>query len=380
MKKISFFTTARSEFGILSALIKRIAQDQELDYHLFVGGMHLKQEFGYTIQEIRKEGFLITDTFDFLLNGDGPVDLSKSAGIAIYEIARIFNQYDFDAVCLLGDRFELLTIVLNALMFNKPIIHIHGGETTRGAMDNQIRNMITKSAHLHFVSCEEYANNILKMGESKERVFNTGALAIDNIRNLEFFSKADLFAQIGLEPAKSTILVTYHPVTLEINLSPLQQIRNLFSALENFNFQVVFTSPNTDAGHQQIINEIKKEVQSHADYHYIESLGMRRYFSLLPHCKMVIGNSSSGLIEVPYFRIPTVNIGDRQDGRIRHESVIDVDYSSESIEGGIKQALSEDFLRKIEKMEFKFGDGHAAEKMVAILKSIHFDQTFLRKG
>lgn len=380
MKKIAFFTTTRAEFGILSALIKKIDEDGELDYSLFVGGMHLAPEFGYTIQEIRDEGFRITDTFDFLLRGDQPFVLAKSVGVAVKEVARIFHDYDFDLVCLLGDRFELLAIVTNALLFNKPMIHIHGGETTKGAIDDQVRNMITKAAHLHFTSCTEYAENILQMGERPQRVFNCGALAIDNIHQLDKIPQEELFKDLGLQENKPTVLATYHPVTLESKLSPLEQVRNLFAALRPFDFQAVFTAPNMDSGRQAIVDEIKKQVKSHADYHYIESLGMRRYFSLLPHCQLVIGNSSSGLIEVPYFKIPTVNIGDRQEGRIRHKSVIDTDYSVESIREGLKKALSPGFVKSIRQMPFKFGDGQAAQKMVKIIKSIKIDQNFLRKN
>jgi len=364
LRIIAFFTTTRAEFGILSALIRKIDQDSELDYRLFVGGMHLAPMFGQTIQEIHDEGFRITDTFDFLLNGDQPFTLAKSAGIATYEASRIFKEHDFDMVCLLGDRFELLSIVTNALLFNKPIIHIHGGETTQGAIDNQVRNMITKAAHLHFVSCEEYAENILRMGESPERVYKSGALAIDNIRQMDKIPQEELFQELNLQPDKPTILATCHPVTLESVLTPLDQTRNLFSALQPFGIQVVFTAPNMEFGREAIVNEIKKQITANPDYLYIESLGMRRFLSLLPYCRFVLGNSSSGLIEVPYFKIPTVNIGDRQKGRIRHESVIDVDYSVESIKQGIEKALSQEFVQDIKDMQFKFGDGHASEKMV----------------
>lgn len=380
MKTIAFFTTARAEFGILSALIKKIDKDSDLDYRLFAGGMHLAPEFGHTIQEIRDEGFRITDTFDFLLQGDQPFDLAKSVGIAVKEAARIFHDYNFDMVCLLGDRFELLAVVTNALLFGKPIIHIHGGETTKGAIDDQVRNMITKAAHLHFTSCAEYAENIIKMGERPQRVFNCGALAIDNIRQLDKIPQEALFKDLGLQKDKPTVLATYHPVTLESNVSPLEQIRNLFAALQAFDLQIVFTAPNMDSGFQEIMDKIQKQVANNADYRYIESLGMRRYFSLLPHCRFVIGNSSSGLIEAPYFKIPTINIGDRQKGRIRHQSVIDTDYSVESIKQGIEKALSAEFRQKIKNMPFKFGDGHAAEKMVDIIKSINIDQDFLRKN
>lgn len=379
MKTIAFFTTARSEFGILSALIKKIAKSQQLDYRLFVGGMHLAPEFGLTIREVQDKEINISDTFDFLLNGDQPLTLAKSAGIATYEVARIFSEYQFDMVCVLGDRFELLSIVTTALLFNKPIIHIHGGETTTGAVDNQVRNMITKAAHLHFVSCEEYAQNVRNMGEEPDRIYNTGALAIDNIKNLKPIDKTLLFTQLNLDLNKPTVLITYHPVTLEIDIPPLQQIKNLLEALKKFEFQIVFTAPNMDADHQLIVDAIKDEVKRHENYHYVESLGMRRYFSLLAHCKMVIGNSSSGLIEVPYFKIPTVNIGDRQKGRVRHDSVIDVGYSVKSIEQGITTALSEDFLKKIRDMKFKFGDGRAADRMIEILKHVHLDKNFLQK-
>ncbi len=379
MKTIAFFTTARAEFGILSALIKKVDRDTDLDYRLFAGGMHLAPEFGNTIREIRDRGFHVTDTFDFLLQGDQPRVLAESVGIAVKEVARIFNDYDFDIACLLGDRFELLAIVTNALLFSKPIIHIHGGESTKGAIDDQVRNMITKAAHVHFTSCAEYAENLLKMGESPQRVFNTGALAIDNIRQLDKIPQEALFKELGLQKDKPTVLATYHPVTLESNISPLQQIRNLFTALRAFDFQIIFTAPNMDRGYREIMDEIQTQVANAADYRYIESLGMRRYFSLLPHCRFVIGNSSSGLIEVPYFKIPTVNIGDRQKGRIRHQSVIDTDYSVESIKQGIETAMSAEFRQKLKNMPFKFGDGQAAQKMVDIIKSIELNQDFMRK-
>jgi UDP-hydrolysing UDP-N-acetyl-D-glucosamine 2-epimerase len=342
--------------------------------------MHLAAEFGFTVNEIRNEGVRISKEFDFLLNGDEPFTLAKSMGIAVYELAHIFNHYAFDAICLLGDRFELLAVVNNALLFHKPIIHIHGGETTEGAIDNQVRNMISKAAHLHFVSCEEYAENVRRLGENPAYIFNTGALAIDNIKRLVPIPRDVLFEELDLLPDRPLVLATYHPVTLESRVPPVEQVRNLFNALASFDFQVVITAPNTDEGRQAIMDEILKQVNENPLYHYVESLGMRRYFSLLPHCEFVIGNSSSGLIEVPYFRIPTVNIGDRQKGRLRHESVIDVDYSVKSIKKGIEKAISSTFRKKLKTMTYKFGQGDAAEKMVSILKQVKFDQEFLRKS
>ena len=378
MLKIAVFTTSRAEFGILSSLLREIRKEDEIDYYLFVGGSHLVIELGKTINEIKEE-FEITDTFDFFLNEDSSYSLSKSLGIEQIELASIFRNYDFDAICVLGDRFELLPIVNTAIIFKKPIIHIHGGETTQGAIDEQVRHMITKAAHVHFVSCDEYKENIRKMGEPESRVFNVGALSVDNIVNNKVIIKSKLFNELKLDKSKNNILLTYHPVTLEYKLEPLTQIKNVFKALDKFNFQVVITAPNNEIDRNIIMGYIENIVNSKRDYHFVESLGINRYLSLIPHCEFVIGNSSSGINEVPFFRIPTVNIGDRQKGRIRHKSVIDVDYSINSIVKGIKNALEPNFRKRLKKMKYKFGDGHAAERILKILKDIKINEQFMRK-
>jgi len=378
MLKIAVFTTSRAEFGILSSLLREIKKENEIDYYLFVGGSHLVVELGKTIDEIKDE-FEITDIFDFFLNEDSPYSLSKSLGIEQTELANIFRDYDFDAICILGDRFELLPIVNTAIVFKKPIIHIHGGETTQGAIDEQIRHMITKAAHVHFVSCKEYKANIRRMGEPESRVFNVGALSVDNIVNNKVITKSKLFNELKLDKSKNTILLTYHPVSLEYKLEPLKQIKNVFKALDNFNFQVVITAPNIEIDRNIIMDYIENIVNSNKDYHFVESLGINRYLSLIPHCEFVIGNSSSGINEVPFFRIPTVNIGDRQKGRIRHESIIDTDYSVSSIVKGIKNALEPNFRKRLKKMKYKFGDGHAAERILKILKDIKINEQFMRK-
>ena len=378
MLKIAVFTTSRAEFGILSSLLREIRKEDEIDYYLFVGGSHLVIELGKTINEIKDE-FEITDTFDFFFNEDSPYSLSKSLGIEQIELANIFRKYDFDAICVLGDRFELLPIVNTAIIFKKPIIHIHGGETTQGAIDEQVRHMITKAAHVHFVSCDEYKENIRKMGEPESRVFNVGALSVDNIVNNKVIIKSKLFNELKLDKSKNNILLTYHPVTLEYKLEPLTQIKNVFKALDKFNFQVVITAPNNEIDRNIIMGYIENIVNSKRDYHFVESLGINRYLSLIPHCEFVIGNSSSGINEVPFFRIPTVNIGDRQKGRIRHKSVIDVDYSINSIVKGIKIAIEPNFRKRLKKMKYKFGDGHAAERILKILKDIKINEQFMRK-
>ena len=379
MKTIAIFTTSRAEFGLLSALLREIEKSDSVAYRLFVGGAHLAEEYGKTIHEIEEQKFPIAATFDFFLNTDTSVSLAKSTAIATYELADLFQHFEFDFVCVLGDRFELLAIVTNAILFRKPIIHIHGGESTEGAIDEQVRHMITKAAHLHFVACEEYARNVRRLCEPQWRIHNTGSLAVDNLVHHEKIAKAELCKRLQLDADKSIVFVAYHPVTLELSISPLQQIKNVFAALKKYDFQIVVTSPNPELDREQIIAYIKHEASQNSRVHYFDSLGTMQYHSLLAHCKFVIGNSSSGILEVPYFKIPTVNIGDRQQGRVRHPSILDTDYSVESITTGIAKALSEDFVSSLRRMPFKFGDGSAAKKMVEIIKKVQIDQNFLRK-
>ncbi len=379
MKKVALFTTTRAEFGILSPLISAMEESKELKPLLFVGGTHLSKEHGNTIKEIKDHGYKIAGDFDYLLDKYDSFSLSQGLSIAIKKLANIFRKHDFNFVCFVGDRYELLSIVSNAIIFKKPIIHIHGGEKSEGAIDEQIRHMITKAAHLHFVSCEEYGINIQKMGEPKWRIHNTGALGIDNIAKMEKMPKDDLFSELSLDTHRPTVMMTYHPVTLEYSISPSQQARNMFEAFEPFDLQIVITGPNIEVGRDQIVALIKEEINKNKSLHYFESLGVRLYSSLIPYCEFVIGNSSSGIIDVPYFKVPTVNIGDRQNGRIRHASVIDTDYSIESITQGIERALSKEFKAGLKNMKFKFGAGRAAERMINIIKDIKVDQNFMRK-
>ena len=378
MKKIGIFTTTRAEFGIFSALIRELECNSSIKYFLFVGGSHLVKEFGETINEIKNK-FNITKTFDFFLKEDSKYSLTKSLGIETVKLAKLFRNHDFEFCCVLGDRFELLPIVTTAIIYNKPIIHIHGGEESQGAIDEQIRHMITKAAHIHFVSCKEYAGNIRKMEEQEWRIFNEGALGIDNIVKNKKIPKSDLFKQLKLDKNKQTVLMTYHPVTLEYKISTLEQIKNVFNALSKFNFQIIVTGPNVDVDRDIIMSFINTQAKENKNIHYFDSLGVIRYHSLIPYCEFVIGNSSSGIVEVPFFRKLTINIGDRQKGRLRHPSIIDTEYNEESIISGINKALSKDFQESIKNMEYKFGDGHAAERIVKILKDIKIDEKLMRK-
>lgn len=369
MITIAIFTTTRAEFGLFKPLLNRIIQSDDFDYKLFVGGTHLKKTHGFTIEEIKKEGYKICGTFNYLLNGDSPFLLTRSVAKATEQLAHIFRNEDFNFVCILGDRYELLSIVQAAIIFRKPLIHIHGGEITKGAFDEQIRHMITKASHIHFVSCGEYYDNVRKMGEQEWRIFNSGALAAENIRNFTPLNKQTLFQELGLNTKKGVVLLTYHPVTLEIKISPKDQISNLLIALDNIEQQIIVTMPNIDPDSEGILNEILKKVDNRKVF-FIKSLGTHKYLSLINYADFVIGNSSSGILEVPYFKIPTINVGSRQDGRLRHRSVIDCYYGIDEILKAIEKALNKDFRESLHNMKYKFGDGNASEKILEGLRNV----------
>lgn len=348
MKKIAVFTTSRAEYGILRPLIK------ELDCYVFAGGGHFKT------------GMVeCTESFDFFLNEDTPHSLCTSLGIEHIELADIFNDYDFDMTCVLGDRYELLPIVTTSTLFGVPIVHIHGGETTYGAIDNQVRNMITKASHVHFTSCEEYKKNVEALGE--KNVYNVGALSVDAIKGARKIPKEKLFNDLGLDKDRDTILLVYHPSALE-----QESWHHMDSILSWFDFQIVSIAPGMDVGRDAIVKSLK-------GYCFFESFTSDRYFSLLPHCKLIIGNSSSGVIEAPYFKVPTVNIGDRQKGRVRHKSVIDTDYSTVNITTAISKAMSRKFGESLQTLKYKFGNGGTAKKIVQVLESIEINEKFVRK-
>jgi len=378
MRNIGVFTTTRAEFGILSALIREIDKSKELNCKLFVGGMHLKEEYGNTIDEIHSLGFKIKGTFDYLLNGDRAYLLVKSMGKEMTELAHIFEENDMDFVCVLGDRHELIPIILTAILYKKVIVHVGGGDITEGVIDEQIRHMVTKSAHLHFASCSDSVEHIKNMGEESWRIIESGSLGLDNVVNIPKIQKNELLEDLALVD-KKTVLMTYHPVTLEFKISPVKQLKNIFKALDGFDFQVVVTSPNIEVGFDEISSYIKEYTDLHSNYIYIDSLGMSKYLSLTKQCEFVIGNSSSGIYEIPFFKVPTINIGNRQKGRLRHESVIDTDYSSKSITEGIEKAMDSDFRKSLRNMESLFGDGSAAKKIVDVLSSIKIDGQLLRK-
>jgi GDP/UDP-N,N'-diacetylbacillosamine 2-epimerase (hydrolysing) len=378
-KRIAIFSTSRSDFGILAPFINAIQENPSLQPLLFVGGTHLSKQHGETISEVEEYGFEITGKFDYLTDSDERHSLSYGLGDAIKHVADIFESHEFEFVCILGDRYELLSIVVNAILFGKPIIHLNAGEVTEGAIDEVIRSMISKAAHLHFTACEKYVENVRRLGEEDWRIHNTGTLSADSMRLVPRIEKSDLFEDLGLDIEKKTVLMTYHPVTRETEISHEVQIKNLFKALNNYDFQIVITAPNADHQRSIIQSAIDEETSANRNMILVQSLGVKRFYNFIPHCEFVIGNSSSGIIAAPFFVVPTINIGNRQTGRLRHASVIDVDYSFEAINDAIRKAQSSEFRNSLKNMRYMFGDGYAAERMVTIIEKSKIDQRLIVK-
>lgn len=339
MKKICVVTGTRAEYGLLKPLIKRIEEDTEVILQLVVTGMHLSPEFGLTYKEIEEDGYKITEKNEMLLSSDTPNGITKSVGLATIGFADIFTRLQPDIVVLLGDRFETYAAATSAMIHRIPIAHIHGGELTEGLIDEAIRHSITKMSTLHFTTTEKYKNRIIQMGEHRNRVFNVGALGVENIMNQSLMTREELELSIDFRLDKPYMLVTYHPVTLEKRTSEVQ-IKNLLSALYGLSkYKVIFTKANADTDGRIINQYIDKYVEQNKERAIsFTSMGMKRYLSAMKYAEMVIGNSSSGLLETPSFHIPTINIGMRQQGRVKAESVIDCEYSKESIEEAIKKA------------------------------------------
>lgn len=378
-KTIAIFTTTRAEFGAFKPLLDEISKSEGLKYLLFVGGAHLREECGNTINDIKSQGYKITALFDYLDGVNSQHGLATAMGRESIALAQLFNEFTFDIVCVAGDRYELIPVALTSILFRKPILHLYGGEITEGVIDEQIRHMLTKSAHLHFTSCDHHSENVIKMGEESWRVFTTGELVVDVMAQAEKKSKVELFAEFDLDINKDTILLSYHPVANNTEISSAQQMDNIFQALKNFDLQVMITAPNVEVGSDEILAVIKQHLASSKHYRFCESLGFLRYYSFLSYAKCALGNSSSGILEAPFFKIPTVNVGARQQGRIRHSSIVDVNNSVDEIKAGLVAALDPSFQQSIQSMIFKLGDGFAAKRMVNILQSIEINSELLDK-
>ena len=369
MRKICVITGTRAEFGLLRPLIELIANDKELQLQLIATGMHLSPEFGYTLNEITDAGFVVDKKVECLLSSDSSIGVSKTIALAISGFADALAELTPDLVVVLGDRTEILGAVIATAMANIPIAHLHGGETTEGAYDEAIRHSITKFSHLHFTSTEAYRKRVIQLGEHPDTVFNVGAIGLDAIKKLPLLDRAAFEQAIGFKLKKRNVLITYHPVTLEKE-APIETFENVLTALDELtDTALIFTHANSDKNGRIINKMITEYVSSHKDKAVeFKSLGQLRYLSALQYVDFVIGNSSSGILEVPAFYIPTINIGDRQKGRINCESVINSNNSLEDIKKSITFALNKTFRKKIQQQELLYGNGTAAKKILQIIK------------
>lgn len=369
MRKICVITGTRAEFGLLRPLIELIVNDKELQLQLIATGMHLSPEFGYTLNEITDVGFVVDKKVECLLSSDTSVGVSKTIALAVSGFADALESLQPDLVVVLGDRTEILGAVIAAAMANIPIAHLHGGETTEGAYDEGIRHSITKFSHLHFTSTEAYRKRVIQLGEHPDTVFNVGAIGLDAIKKLKLLNREEFENSIGFKLKKRNILITYHPVTLEKE-APIETFENILTALNELtDTTLIFTHANSDKNGRIINKLITEYVDAHKDKAVaFKSLGQLRYLSALQFVDFVIGNSSSGILEVPAFYIPTINIGDRQRGRICNESVINSNNSLEDIKKSITFALDKTFRKKIQQQELLYGNGTAAEKIIQIIK------------
>ncbi len=381
MKKICVVTGTRAEYGLLYWVIKAIANDIELDLQLVVTGMHLSPEFGLTYKKIEEDGFRIDKKVENLLSSDTSVGISKSMGLTMISFSEVYAELKPDIVLVLGDRFEIFSAVSAAMIARIPVAHCHGGEATQGLIDEAIRHSITKMSHLHFCSTEEYRNRIIQLGEHPKSVFNVGALGIENINKLELLSRKDFEKSISFKlDAKYNFLITYHPVTLEKSTAEIQ-IHNLLKALDNIeDAKFIFTKSNSDTDGRIINNKIDEYVKKHPEKSVcFTSLGQLRYLSALQYVDAVIGNSSSGLIEVPSFKIATINIGDRQLGRIQAQSVIQTTTETQDIENAVQYAVSKEFKELLKSVENPYGSGNSSQKIVEELKKVDFDNVLKKK-
>jgi len=369
---IFLFTSTRADYGLQHWIIKEMQNSTKYNIYVIVGGTHMSKEYGHTIEEILKDNIIENIIkVPFLNKSLDAFSLTSSIGSGLIKISKIFNFYKPDFVVLLGDRYELFIMAIAALLYQIPIIHLHGGEKTTGVIDEQVRHAITKMSHIHMPSTELYAENISKMGEEDWRIHIVGAPGLENIKKLKLYGKEEILKLTGIDVDQNTIICTYHPVTLEGEYSAKWQVKNLLTALSKYNFQIIFTRPNAEVGSDEIVNLIKGFVDSNTKAYFFNSLGSKLYLSLLKYAKAVVGNSSSGIIEAPSFSIPTVNIGNRQEGRLQPESVIQTGYLINDICKGIEKALYDtEFLIKIKTITNPYGDCETSTYIIKAMKDI----------
>lgn len=379
-KKICVVTGTRADYGLLYWVLKAIQRESSLALQIVATGMHLSTAFGLTYRDIEADGFAIDKKVEMLLASDSDVGVTKSVGLGTIGFADAFHALAPDIVVLLGDRFEILAAATAALIARIPVAHIHGGETTEGAIDESIRHAVTKMAHLHLVATDAFRARVVQLGEDPARVITVGAPGIDYIRHVKLLGRRELERSLGFELGARNFLVTYHPATLG-DEAPEDAIRELLSAVEQFpEAKVIFTMPNADPGGNEISRRIEAFVEDFPGRAMVaKSLGQVRYLSTIAQVDAVIGNSSSGIIEVPVLRKPTVNVGSRQRGRPRADSVVDCAPRADEIAEAIRRVCSPSFKATLDKTVSPYGEGGAAERILEVLTSVNLDRLLTKK-
>lgn len=370
MRKICFVTGTRAEYGLLSRLMRLVKEDKDLQLQVIATNMHLMPEYGETYKEIEKDGFTIDKKVYMDKPSDDAHGIISSMAEEMQGMNDALSELKPDILVLLGDRYEILVAAQVALIHRVPIAHIHGGEVTEGAFDDAIRHSVTKMSSLHFTSCEEYRHRVIQMGEQPSRVFDVGSLGVENIKAVPLMTKDELEASLDFKIDTQTILVTYHPVTL--GGDPAKDIREFLDALDQFkDLKVIFTMPNSDTGRDAIALAVENYVEKHSNRaKAYTSLGLKRYLSTLQFVKAAVGNSSSGIIEVPSFGIPTLNIGDRQKGRLASKSVVNCGTSKDEVIAGLKLCLSEEMQKAAKTYKNPYAKPDTANLIYQELKNI----------
>jgi len=379
-RKICVITGTRAEYGLLYWLMREIQTAPDLELQIVVTGMHLSPEFGLTWKQIVDDGFAINHKVEMLLSSDTSKGITKSMGVALIGFADVFEDLNPDIIVLLGDRYEIFSAASAAMIARIPIAHIHGGESTEGVIDEAMRHSITKMAHLHFTATEVYRERVIQLGEQPDNVYNVGAPGIENIKKLELFDRKSFEQAIDFKLGKHNLLITYHPVTFE-TFTAEEQFRSLLEVLDELEeTHLIFTKPNADPDGRIIIQLIDEFVaKKPGERVAFISLGQMRYLSAMKFVNGVVGNSSSGIIEAPSFHVGTINIGDRQTGRLKCESIIDCEPESESIRKAIKTLFSDSFQESLPKLRNPYGDGGSTEKMIKILKEKNITRILKKK-
>ena len=378
MRTIGVVTVGRSDYGIYLPVLRQIDSESNLALHLIVSGMHLSRKFGFTIQAIEDDGFTIGDRVEMLESSDCPRGVATSMGRGTIGFAESYSRFRPDILLVLGDRFEMHSAVVAAVPFNIPVAHIHGGELTEGAIDDALRHSITKMSHVHFVTTEHYRDRVIQMGEEEWRVTVSGAPSLDNLSSVELLDSGTLADKFNLDLKTPPLLVTYHSVTLE-HEETSSQVTELLAALKSCGLPIIFTQPNADTGGQTISRMIREFVLSQPEAQMADNLGTQGYFSLMSLASAMVGNSSSGLIEAPSFELPVVNIGSRQDGRVRAANVIDVGHSREEILVGIQKALTSQFRYRLRHIDNPYVQANAAQTITKRLLDIELGPKLIKK-